>query len=266
MAKIVTFTNQKGGEGKTSLAMSFGARLSKLGYRVLLVDMDPQCSLTYCMGVDNPPATVYEVLLGTCEAAGAIVQTEAADLLPASQKLSAADTVFTDLGKEYLLREALSSVEDAYDFIVIDSPPALGILTVNLLSAANSVVIPAQADVLSLKGVGQLYSTIRSVKKYCNPTLEITGVVLTRHKGRLRLTREVREMAEAMARQMNTIVFDTSIREAVAISESHAKRKSIFQTAPNSPQAADYVQFTAEYLQRIGVEDTEEAEKDENHA
>lgn len=253
MARIITFTNQKGGEGKTSLAMNFAVRLHMAQYRVLLVDMDSQCSLTYCMGVDNPAVTVFELLTRQASAQQAIVHTEECDIICASPKLSTADVTFIDLGKEYLLREALAEISGQYDFIVIDSPPALGILTVNILTAADQVMIPAQTDVLSLKGIGQLYNTLQSVKRYCNPTLELAGIVLTRHKGRLRLSRELREMTEQMSQQMGTVVFEASIREAVAISESHAKRQSIFKSAPRSTQAADYERVAMEYLRRSGM-------------
>ncbi len=253
MARIITFTNQKGGEGKTSLAMNFAVKLRMEGFRVLLVDMDSQCSLTYCMGVDNPPVTVFDLLTRRAAAHQAVVHAAECDIICGSPNLSTADVTLVDLGKEYLLKEALAEVAAQYDFIVIDSPPALGILTVNILTAADCVVIPAQTDVLSLKGVGQLYGTIQSVKRYCNPGVVIAGIVLTRHKGRLRLSRELREMTEQMSQQMGTIVFDASIREAVAVSESHAKRKSIYLTAPNSKQAMDYEQFTMEFLRRSGI-------------
>ncbi len=251
MAKIITFTNQKGGVGKTSLAMNFGVRLKMNGMRVLLVDMDPQCSLTYITGVDQPTATVYEVLLGQCSAADAIAQARECDILCASPKLSAADMVFTDLGKEFLLREALQTVSQQYDYIVIDSPPTLGILTVNILTAANYVIIPALADVFSLQGVGQLYATIQAVRKYCNPNLEITGIVLSRHTERFVLSRELHQMMEQTANQIGARVFESTIRESVLIREAQATRQSVFQYSPKSNQTADYDRVAMECLRYI---------------
>ncbi len=255
MAKIITFTNQKGGVGKTSLAMNFGIRLKMKGNRVLLVDTDPQCSLTYIMGVDQPSATLYEVLLNQSSIQDAIIQTEECDLLCSSPKLSAADIVFTSIGKEYLLRDALEAIGDEYDYIVIDSPPTLGILTVNILTAADSVIIPALADVFSLQGVGQLYSTIQSVRKYCNPQLEITGIVLSRHTERYLLSRELRQVMEQTAQQIGARVFESSIRESVLIREAQATRQSVFKYAPKSKQTADYDRFVEECLQYIDKND-----------
>ncbi len=253
MAKIITFTNQKGGVGKTSLAMNFAIRLRMVNARVLLVDMDPQCSLTYCMGVDNPAVTVFELLTRQATAEQAIVHAEECDIICASTRLSTADVMLTEIGKEYLLREALSSIGNLYDFIVIDSPPTLGILTVNILACANSVIIPALADVFSLQGVGQLYSTIQGVKRYCNPGLEITGIILSRHTERLLLSRELRQILEQTAQQIDTTVFKSAIRESVVVREAQAKRQSVFKSAPRSTQTADYDRFVMEYLQLIGM-------------
>ena len=150
MAEIITFINQKGGVGKTSLAMNFGIRLKMAGARVLLVDMDPQCNLTYIMGVDDPPHTIYEVMLRQVSAANAIVQAGECDLIAASPNLSTLNLTLSGSGKEFYLRDALRQIVGLYDFIVIDSPPTLGILTINVLSMANSVVIPALADIFSI--------------------------------------------------------------------------------------------------------------------
>lgn len=252
MAKIITFTNQKGGVGKTSLAMNFSIRLRMMGQRVLLVDMDPQCSLTYIMGVDDPERTVYEVMLRQATVSSAIIRAEECDILCASPKLSTADITLTELGKEYILRDALAEVDGLYDFIVIDSPPTLGILTVNILTAADSVIIPALADIFSLQGVGQLYSTIQAVQRYCNPKLEITGIVLSRHTERFLLSRELRQVMEQTAQQIRSQVFKSTIRESVTLRESQAYRQSVFKYAPKSKQTLDYNSFVNEYLQRTG--------------
>ena len=239
MAEILTFINQKGGVGKTSLAMNFGIRLKMAGARVLLVDMDPQCNLTYIMGVDDPAHTVYEVMLRQVGAADAVIHAAECDLLAASSSLST-------------LRDALRPVADSYDFIIIDSPPTLGILTINVLSVANSVIIPALADVFSLQGVGQLYASIQAVQAASNPALKIDGIVLSRHTDRLLLSRELREMMENAAQQIHTRLFDAVIRESVVVREAQATRQSVFKYAPRSKQTADYDKLVLEYLRSTG--------------
>lgn len=257
MAEIITFTNQKGGVGKTSLSLNFGARLGLANAKVLFVDMDPQCSLSYIMGVDNPRYTVYDVLTGKVSARDAIIHTEEGDLLAASPSLSTLDINLSGQGKEYLLRDALATVSKKYHFIIIDSPPTLGLLTINILSAADSVIIPALADVFSLQGVGQLYSTIQTVRAHRNPRLKIAGIVLSRHSDRFRLSRELREVMEQTAQQINTRVFKATIRESVMVRESQAKRQSIFKYAPKSKQTVDYDQLVLEFLQQSGYVDNE---------
>ena len=252
MANIITFTNQKGGVGKTSLAMNFGVRLQMSGARVLMVDMDPQCSLTYIMDVDDPEYTVYDVLQQQVPAASAVVHAAECDLLAASPGLSTLDMNVTGSGREFLLKNALDTVADRYDFIVIDSPPTLGLLTINILSAANHVIIPALADVFSLQGIGQLYSTIETVRTHCNPGLEIAGIVLSRHTDRILLSREMKSMIEDTAGQIGTSVFQAAIRESVAVREAQAMRQSLFKYAPRSKQTADYDAFIVEYLHRCG--------------
>lgn len=152
MAEIITFTNQKGGVGKTSLALNFGIRLKLAGAKVLFVDMDPQCNLTYIMGIDEAPVTVYDLLTGQSDVREAILHTGEADLIAASPALSTLNLSLNGPGREYLLRNALQPIMGEYNFIVIDSPPTLGILTINILTAADSVIIPALADVFSLQG------------------------------------------------------------------------------------------------------------------
>ena len=252
MAEIITFINQKGGVGKTSLAMNFGIRLKMAGARVLLVDLDPQCNLTYIMGVDDPPHTIYEVMLRQVSAANAIVQAGECDLIAASPNLSTLNLTLSGSGKEFYLRDALRQIVGLYDFIVIDSPPTLGIRTINVLSMANSVVIPALADVFSIQGVGQLYASIQAVQASSNPDLKITGIVLSRHTDRLLLSRELREMMENAAQQIHTRLFDAVIRESVVVREAQAMRQSVFKYAPRSKQTADYDKLVLEYLHSTG--------------
>ena len=251
MAQIVAITNQKGGVGKTTTAMNLGAGLLRRGNRVLFVDMDPQCSLIYMLGGGCAGVTVQDLLLGRAAADAAVQRLEEGDLIAGSPGLSGMDLTLNQTGKEFRLREALSPVAEAYDFIVLDSPPTLGVLTVNILTAANGVVIPALADIFSLQGVGQLYAAVQAVQTYCNPGLTILGVLLTRHTSRFILSRQMRELLEETAAQIGTRVFSASVREAVALREAAASRQSIFRYAPRSRQAADYDAFVEEFLKTL---------------
>lgn len=249
MATIVAITNQKGGVGKTTTALNLGAGLMIMGSRVLFIDMDPQCSLTYSMRGDTSAATIQEVMLRQTDVAAAIQKTDEGDLVAASPNLGAMDSMLNQTGKEFRLRETIAPILQNYDYIVIDSPPTLGILTINIMTVATTIIIPAIADIFSLHGVGQLYSSIQAVKTYCNPNLGILGILLTRHTDRYILSREMREMLTETASQLGTQVFTQSIREAVALREAQASQQSIFTYAPKSKQAMDYEGFVLEFLQ-----------------
>lgn len=248
MAEILAITNQKGGVGKTTTALNLGVGLIRSGKRVLFVDVDPQCSLSYIMQVENAAVTVQELLLRQARAEQAIQTTPEGDLIAASPGLSSMDLMLNQMGKEYRMREALAGVSGRYDYIIIDSPPSLDVLTVNTLTAATQVIVPALADIFSLQGVGQLYSTIQAVKTYCNPNLKIQGILLTRHTDRYVLNRGMRELLEDTAKEIESRVFRSSIRESVTLREAQAARQSIFSYAPRSRQAEDYQALVEEFL------------------
>jgi chromosome partitioning protein len=170
MTRIIGITNQKGGVGKSSTALAIGNYLgSKAGRSVLVIDLDPQGNLSHTLRIGKDAGTVWDVFLGSRTIAGAIRKAAAVDCLCSSPSLAGADHSLGRTGKEYILKEALEPVMDTYDYIVIDTAPALGILTINALAVCTEVVIPAQADIYSLQGIGQLYQTIEAVRKYCNP-------------------------------------------------------------------------------------------------
>lgn len=250
MKDIIAVINQKGGVGKSTTALSLGAGLSLRGYKVLYADLDAQGNLSHTMKADTSGLTALDVLTQQATAAEVIQHTALGDIIPASPALAGADAVITATGKEHRLREALEPVKGNYDYIVIDTPPALGVLTINALTACHSAVIPAQADIYSLQGINQLYTTIDTVRKYCNPSLSIKGILLTRYSARSILSRELAEVIEQTAQRFNTQLFSTPIRETVAVREAQASQQDIYSYAPKSNAAADYTAFVAELLER----------------
>lgn len=252
--RIIAIANRKGGVGKSTTAAALVSGLTLKGYRVLAVDLDAQRNLTSTMSARVDSKTALGVLTGDITAKEAIRKTESGDIIPASKSLSGADAILTETGKEYRLKEALEPVKEWYDYCIIDSPPALGILTVNALTAANSVIIPAQADIYSLEGIEDLQETIQPVRKYCNPTLEIQGILLTRYSPRSILSRDVTTLAEQLAEQLETSLFKATIREAVAVKEAQISQQSLFTYAPKAKVTEDYKAFIEEFLERIGTE------------
>ncbi len=248
MKEVFTIINQKGGVGKSTTASAIGAGLSIKGYSVLLVDLDAQGNLTYTMGADNSGITSLDLLERTATAERAIQRTRNGDIIPASPQLYGADSSINAMGKEYRLRDALEPVKKKYDYIIVDTPPALGILAVNALTACTGVIIPAQADIYSLQAIGQLHSTIQTVKRHCNPSLKVYGIVLTRYSPRTIVSRDLAEMILQTAKKFNTKLFDTAIRESVTIREAQARQMNIFTYAPKSKAADDYRALIDEIL------------------
>jgi len=249
--KIIAIINQKGGVGKSTTALSIGAGLSLKGRKVLFIDLDAQGNLSHTLRANSagqPIPSAMDVLSASASLAQAIQQTPQGDVVAASPALAGADTVITATGKEYRLKEALEPVKAHYDYVVIDTPPALGILTVNALAACTGCIIPAQADIYSLQGISQLYGTIRAVQRYCNPSLQVMGILLTRYNGRAIIGREIAEMIEDTAKQLDTKLYEARIRECTPIKESQAVRENIFAYAPKSNAAADYNMLLDELL------------------
>lgn len=260
-ATITTITNQKGGVGKTTTAAALLSCLSQRGARVLGVDLDPQGSLGFSMGLDiEHCATIYDVFRGVAEPADVIRSTDICDVLPSNILLSAAEMEFNKPGREFLLKAALSKVADGYDYILIDTPPALNILTVNAYVASDSLIIPMAPEVLSLLGVSQIKETIESVRSYYNSRLQVLGILLNRYNGRLNLSREMLELAQEIARQLNTRVFDSKIRSSVSVAEAPAHGQSINDYAPRSKPALDFAALCEEIAGDVFPLPTEEVD------
>jgi chromosome partitioning protein len=246
MSKIIAVINQKGGVGKSTTAAALATGLTRAGKSVLAVDMDAQGNLSFCMGANTRGASVLGVLMGEVSAAAAIQHTHQGDVIASSKALAGADAYITETGREYRLREALEGVQAHYDYIVIDTPPALGVLTVNALVACQRVIIPTQAEVLSLQGIDQLWETIQPVKKYCNPALEVEGILLAKYNSRTVLSRDVRDMIEQLAQRMGTKIFTTTIRTGISVMEAQALQQSLYEYAPRAKVTGDYLELVKE--------------------
>ena len=249
--KTIAIVNRKGGVGKSTTAAALTSGLLLKGYKVLAVDLDAQRNLTSTMRARAESKTILGVLTGEITAEESIKKTDAGDIIPASKALSGADATLTETGKEYRLQEALETIKDLYDFCIIDCPPALGILTVNALTAAQSVIIPAQADIYSLEGIEDLQEIMEPVRKYCNPSLKAIGILLTRYSDRSILSREVKQLAEQLAERLGTTVFNTAIREAIAVKEAQISQQSLLTYAPRAKVTADYKSLIEEVLERL---------------
>ena len=250
MKKIIAITNQKGGVGKTTTALALIGALHQRGFRVLGVDLDPQGSLGFSAGLDiENTTTIYDVFKGKVPVRDAVTETEIGDLLPSNILLSTAELEFNMPGREYLLRNELEKVADDYDYIVIDTPPALNVLTVNAYVAAEGLIIPMAPEILSLLGISQIRETIETVRRYYNPGLEVLGILLNRYSSRLILNREVEDMSQAIAKKLGTKVFRTKIRTSVSVAESPAHGESIITYAPSSKPAQDFQALLDEMME-----------------
>ena len=244
--EIVAVISRKGGVGKTATVQALGAGLRRDGYKVLYIDLDSQTNLTYGLAADPEGVTVADVLNGKATAADAIQHTEQGDILAGSDELALADMTMQGKAHEYLLKKAIKGLQ--YDYIVIDTPAQLGILTINALSAANSIVIPVQAEIYSLQGMGQLHRIISTVQHSCNSGLYIRGILITRYNGRAIISRDMQSNLEQAADFMHTQLYKTPIRECVSIKEAQASQQDIFKYAPHSNAAKDYNAFIDDFM------------------
>lgn len=253
MAKIISIANQKGGVGKTTTAINLSSLLAAAEKRTLLVDIDPQANSSSGLSVTNQQISVYDVLADRFRISDAIISTfmPFLDLLPSNINLVGAEIELVDVeGREAKLKNALKEIENNYDFILIDCPPSLGLLTLNALTASNSVLIPVQCEYFALEGLGQLLNTINIVKKHFNPELAIEGVLLTMFDSRLRLSHQV---AEEVRKYFGDKVYNTVIHRNVRISEAPSYGKPIILYDAISSGAKNYMSLAAELLERNSI-------------
>lgn len=242
---VYTVSNQKGGAGKTTTAVTMWAGLNARGSKALAIDLDPQTNLTFIAGASAKGLTVLDVIKGTSAAADTVQHTAQGDIIAASEWLAGADMVVRSPDK---LREAFEPIRSEYEYIIIDTAPTLGALTVNALTTCDTVIIPAQADILSIQGVSKLFDVIKDVRNHSNPALTIAGILLTRQNPRATITKQLTEGLNAAAGKMGTRLFNATIRECVTTKEAQALQKSVFEYAPRANVTADYNAFLDELL------------------
>ncbi|RLD86419.1 MAG: chromosome partitioning protein ParA [Bacteroidetes bacterium] len=266
MGKTITITNQKGGVGKTTTAINLAASLAVLEYKTLLVDADPQANATSGIGFDpkNIKTSIYECIVDGVEAGNVILQTATPnlDLIPAHIDLVGAEIEIINMpNREKMMRKAIEPVKDNYDFVLIDCSPSLGLLTVNALTAADSVIIPVQCEYFALEGLGKLLNTIKIVQSQLNSDLDIEGILLTMFDTRLRLSRQVVQEVKTHFQQM---VFDTIINRNTKLGEAPSFGTSIIMHDADSTGAINYLNLAREILQKNNLTVLKNSEKEIN--
>ena len=255
MGKIIALANQKGGVGKTTSSINLAASLAVLEYRTLLVDADPQANSTSGIGFDprTIKSSIYECIINDLEPEEAICQTETPnlDLLPAHIDLVGAEIEMINLDeREFKMKKVLDKVRDDYDFIIIDCSPSLGLITINALTAADSVIIPVQCEYFALEGLGKLLNTIKIVQNRLNPDLEIEGILLTMYDVRLRLSNQV---VDEVRSHFTDLVFNTIIQRNTRLSEAPSFGVSVIMHDANSKGAINYLNLAREILLKNGI-------------
>lgn len=253
MAKrIITIANQKGGVAKTTTTGAMAAGLVKRGYNVLAIDLDPQGNLSDSVSADNmQKPTVYELMKGEVTIKEVIQKLPICDIIPANLNLSSADLEFTQTGREYILKKAIEPVLADYDFIIFDTPPSLGIMTVNAFTVSDEVIIPSTAGIFAANGIMQLWRTIDTVKSYCNNNLSIAGILLTRYNPRASINQDLKQLTELIGNQIKAPIYDTYIRASVMVDEAQANRVDLFTYNDKNNVSQDYNKFIDEYLKGV---------------
>ena len=247
MSKVISISNHKGGVGKTTSAINIGAGLNKLGKKILLIDLDPQANLSQSLGLIEPERNIYGALRGEYKLQPTEIL-KGLDVIPSTLDLSGAEVEMSgEAGREYILRELIEPIRSSYDYILIDSPPSLGLLTINSFTASDLIFIPLQAQYLALQGLTKLLEVIDKIKKRLNKELRVGGVFITQYDSRKVLNRDVVATIEA---HFKDEVFKTRVRDNIALAEAPAKGVDIFRYNPKSYGAEDYLSLSKEILKR----------------
>jgi chromosome partitioning protein len=249
MALTITISNHKGGVGKTTSTLNIGAGLNQLGKKVLLIDLDPQANLTTSTGVQQGSETIYDYLLKRVNDIQPITIMNGLNIIPSTLDLSAAEIELSaETGREYILREVISPLQTKYDYILIDSAPSLGLLTINALTASDQVFIPIQAQYLAMKGLTKLMDVIKKIQSRLNKNLVVGGVFVTQYDKRKTLNRDVLSSIQS---HFGELVFKTLIRDNVALAEAPTAGLDIFRYQPLSYGAEDYLSLCKEILNHL---------------
>ncbi len=246
MSTVIAVTNQKGGVGKTTTCAAFAGIFRKGGKKVLAIDMDPQGNLSFSLGAEDTGLTIHDVMTGRCGIKDAVKRTNVCDVITSNILLSGTELELKRSDREFVLKAALEKAAADYDAVIIDTPPALSILTINAYTAANDLIIPMTPEILSLQGISQVKDTILAVKKYYNKQLQVRGILLTKYNPKYLLSEEVAEMAEIIAGQLGTQIFEIKIPECIAAAEAPAHQETIVDYSPRCRAAREYTRLAAE--------------------
>jgi chromosome partitioning protein len=263
MGKVIAIANQKGGVGKTTTAINLSASFAVLEYKTLLIDADPQANATSGVGFDpkNIKTSIYECIIEEVEPRNIILQTSTPnlDLIPAHIDLVGAEIELINLpNREKMMRKVIAKIKDSYDFVIIDCSPSLGLIVVNSLAAADSVIIPVQCEYFALEGLGKLLNTVKIVQSHINPELDIEGILLTMYDMRLRLSNQV---VEEVKTHFQTMVFDTIIQRNTKLGEAPSFGETIIMYDADSKGAVNYLNLAREILQKNGMTKINQHEK-----
>jgi len=247
MSKVISISNHKGGVGKTTSAINIGAGLNKLGKNILLIDLDPQANLSQSLGLIEPERNIYGALRGQYKLEP-ITILKGLDLIPSTLDLSGAEVELSgEPGREYILKELIDPLRGSYDFIIIDSPPSLGLLTINSFTASDEILIPLQAQYLALQGLAKLIEVVDKIKGRLNKELKVGGVFITQYDSRKVLNRDV---VSTIENHFKEEVFKTKIRDNIALAEAPSQGLDIFRYNSKSYGAEDYLALSKEILKR----------------